>query len=148
LFLTKLRFSKTEILQLMVAMTLVTLVGYSLNGYRYFSLDFLVMFSMSFLIHELPHKFLAQHYHSWAEFRTNLNGLLITAISAIPFIPFKFIAPGAVMVRIYDNNKLDKVALIGPLTNILFSIIFYTISIFNSSNFFLIGSNFNSDCNA
>lgn len=112
-------------------MTLITLVRYSLNGYRYFSIDFLLMFSMSFLIHELSHIFPAQYYHSMAEFRANINGLIMTAISANPFIPFKFIAPGAVMVRIYDNDELGKVALVGTLNNILFCIIFYNIYLFN-----------------
>lgn len=136
-------FSKTEILHLSIAMTLVILVGCSLNGYRSISVDFLVMFGMSFLLHELAHKFLAQHYRSWAEFRTNMGGLMITAISALPFIPFKFIAPGAVMVNNYDFIKLGKVALVGPLVNIFFCLVFYCLYLLGLGSFFNIGANFN-----
>jgi Zn-dependent protease len=91
-------FSKTEIKHLLLATGLVTAVGLSLNHYRHISVEFLLIFTSAFLTHELAHKFLAQSYGSWAEFRTDLYGIMVTAISAIPFIPFKFIAPGAVMI--------------------------------------------------
>ena len=67
----------------------------------------------------MTHKFLAQYYGSWAEFRAQLYGLVITAISALPIMPFKFIAPGAVMVGLSDKNRFGRVALIGPLTNLI-----------------------------
>ncbi len=111
--------SKTELLHLTVAALLVTAVGLSLNGYRHFSWQFLAIFVSAFLVHELAHKFLAQYYGSWSEFRAQLYGLLITAISALPFVPFKLIAPGAVMVGLTDRNKFGRVALIGPLTNLV-----------------------------
>jgi Zn-dependent protease len=34
-------------------------------------------------------------------------------------MPFKFIAPGAVMVGLSDKNRFGRVALIGPLTNLI-----------------------------
>src|SRR5919197_4107354 len=89
----RLSFSKTELKHLLLATGLVTAVGLSFNHYRHVSLEFLLIFISAFLIHELAHKFLAQSYGSWAEFRTDLYGIMVTAISAIPFIPFKFIAP-------------------------------------------------------
>ena len=123
-----LHFSKTEIKHLLIATFLVTLVGMSLNNYRYISIEFLVIFIIAFLFHELAHKFLANFYGSWAEFRTQIYGLIITAISAMPFMPFKFIAPGAVMVGISETRKLGKVALIGPVTNIIMGFVLLTIS--------------------
>ena len=45
-------------------------------------------------------------------------------MSAIPFMPFKFIAPGAVVVGLSDRNKFGRVALIGPLTNLVMGFTF------------------------
>ena len=137
-------FSKTEIKHLLIATFLVSLVGMSLNNYRYISIEFLVIFIIAFLFHELAHKFLANFYGSWAEFRTEIYGLIITAISAIPFIPFKFIAPGAVVVGISVKSKLGKVALIGPITNLVMGFVFLLFSyIYPSSIYFGIGASFN-----
>jgi len=138
------RFSRTEIKHLLLATFLVLLVGMSLNNYRYISFEFLVIFIISFLFHELAHKFLANFYGSWAEFRTELYGLIVTAISAIPFMPFKFIAPGAVIVGISDNEKLGKVALIGPMTNLVMGFLFLLLSyLYPFSIYFSIGASFN-----
>src|SRR5919205_339562 len=115
----KLSFSKTEIKHLSLATGLVTAVGLSFNHYRHISAEFLLIFISAFLVHELAHKFLAQSYGSWAEFRTDLYGIMVTAISAIPFIPFKFIAPGAVIIGLSDKSRFGRVAFIGPLTNIV-----------------------------
>lgn len=106
-------------LHLFVATLLVTGVGLSFNHYRHISWQFLAIFISAFLVHELAHKLLAQYYGSWAEFRAQLYGLVITAISALPIMPFKFIAPGAVMVGLSDKNKFGRVALVGPLTNLV-----------------------------
>ncbi len=137
--------SKTELLHLAIATLLVTAVGLSLNGYRHFSWQFLAIFISAFLVHELAHKFLAQYYGSWAEFRAQISGLLITAISALPIMPFKFIAPGAVMVGLSDGNKFGRVALIGPLTNLVMGFSFLLLSLFNGSYspYFTIGASFN-----
>jgi Zn-dependent protease len=82
------------------------------------------MFVSAFLVHELAHKFLAQYYGSWSEFRAQVYGLVITAISALPIMPFKFIAPGAVVVGLTDRNKFGRVALIGPLTKLAMGFLF------------------------
>ncbi len=141
----RIKTSKTELLHLTIATLLVTAVGLSLNGYRHFSWQFLAIFISAFLVHELAHKFLAQYYGSWAEFRAQISGLLITAISALPIMPFKFIAPGAVMVGLSDGNKFGRVALIGPLTNLVMGFSFLLLSLFNSSYspYFTIGASFN-----
>jgi Zn-dependent protease len=138
------RFSRTEIKHLLIATFLVLLVGMSLNNYRYVSSEFLVIFIIAFLFHELAHKFLANFYGSWAEFRAELYGLIVTAISAIPFIPFKFIAPGAVIVGISDKEKLGKVALIGPMTNLVMGLVFLLLSyLYPYLIYFNIGASFN-----
>lgn len=120
----KIKSSKTELLHLSIATLLVTAVGLSFNYYRHISWQFLAIFIGAFLIHEFAHKFLAQYYGSWAEFRAQIYGLIVTAISAVPFMPFKFIAPGAVMVGLSDKKKFGRVALIGPLTNLVMGFAF------------------------
>jgi Zn-dependent protease len=141
----EIKSSKTELLHLAVATLLVMAVGLSLNGYRYFSWQFIAIFVSAFLVHELAHKFLAQYYGSWAEFRAYMWGLVITAISALPMMPFKFIAPGAVMIGLSDRSKFGRVALIGPLTNLAMGFSFLLLSVFfNSySPYFAAGASFN-----
>ena len=136
--------SRTEVIHLTVATILVVVVGLSFTNYRQVSWQFLLIFISAFLVHELAHKFLAQFYGSWAEFRAQLYGLLITAISAIPMIPFKFIAPGAVVVGLNDRNKFGKVALIGPLTNLLMGFAFLILYDIQASYVFRLGASFNS----
>lgn len=126
----KIKSSKTELLHLSIVTALVTAVGLSLNNYRNISWEFLAMFISAFLVHELAHKFLAQFYGSWSEFRAQLYGLIVTAISAAPFMPFKFIAPGAVMVGLSDRRKFGRVAFIGPLTNLVMGFTFMFLSYF------------------
>lgn len=140
----KIKSSKTELLHLIVATLLVTAVGLSLNDYRRISWQFLAIFISAFLVHELAHKFLAQYYGSWAEFRAQVYGLIITAISALPIMPFKFIAPGAVMVGLTDRNKFGRVALIGPLTNLVmgFSFLMF-VNLYPYHSYLYAGASFN-----
>ena len=143
--LLSIKTSKTELLHLSLATALVICVGLSLNNYRYFSWQFLAIFTSAFLVHELAHKFLAQYYGSWAEFRAEIYGLILTAISALPIMPFKFIAPGAVMVRLNDRSKFGRVALVGPLTNLAmgFSFLVLTLTYGSYNPYFAVGASFN-----
>jgi Zn-dependent protease len=112
-----LRFSKVELGHLFIGTALVAAVGLSLIEYR-IAWDFLAVFVSAFLVHELGHKFLAQLYRAWAEFRILLFGAAITAFSALPFT-FKFIAPGAVFVGgSLSEGRHGRVSWIGPLTNL------------------------------
>src|SRR5262245_39399231 len=62
-----LRFSKIEVLHLVIATALVTVVGMSFYSFT-FRWDFITIFICAFILHELGHKFLAQFYRAWAEF--------------------------------------------------------------------------------
>ena len=141
----RIKFSKLEIRDLTIATILVIAVGLSFNGYRHISWQFLAIFVSAFLVHEFAHKLLAQFYGSWAEFRASAYGLLVTAISAIPFIPFKFIAPGAVVIDLSDRSKFGRVAFIGPLANLVMGFIFLILFYQHPFVGFLrIGASFNS----
>jgi Zn-dependent protease len=76
---------------------------------------------MGFILHELAHKYVAQGYGLWAEFRLNMTGLLLTAVSVIS--PIKFIAPGAVMIAGFaDRERMGKTAFAGPITNVIIAV--------------------------
>ena len=82
-----------------------------------------------FLLQELAHKWMAQQYGCWAEYRGNKNGLYFAlAMSAFGFL---LAAPGAVMVsgRITDRQN-GIIAAVGPLTNIAIAIVALPIYIF------------------
>ena len=144
-----LRFSKTEILHLAIATFLVTAVGLSLYRFQ-FRWDFLLIFISAFIVHELGHKFLAQFYRAWAEFRVLFYGAVVTAISALPFFPFKFIAPGAVMISgNLSAARNGRVSLIGPLTNLamgtgfLCSYLAIAATVGSANPILLVGARFN-----
>jgi Zn-dependent protease len=121
-------FSGKEIEHLALATMLVVGVGLSLDfagnangGYLLLALS-TVAFTVSFLVHEIAHKIVAQKHGLWAEFRLTLMGAVLTAIS-IP-LPFKFISPGAVMVAgAADRKTMGKTAVAGPCTNIVLATI-------------------------
>lgn len=77
-----------------------------------------------FLLHELAHKFVAQYYHCWAEFRAYDLMLLIALFSS--FFGFLFAAPGAVMIdaRGITRKQHGLVALAGPATNFVLAAVF------------------------
>ena len=124
------RFSSTEIRHLIVGVGLVTAAGVSLFWNSLgtnVSTDIpglvisAVLFSMGFILHELAHKYVAQGYGLWAEFRLNMTGLLLTAVSVIS--PIKFIAPGAVMIAGFaDKTRMGKTAFAGPITNVIITV--------------------------
>jgi Zn-dependent protease len=143
-----LRFSKLEILHLLIATVLVAAVGLSLYRFQ-LRWDFLAIFVSAFVIHELGHKFLAQFYRAWAEFRILFYGAVVTAISALPFFPFKLIAPGAVMISgNLSVGRYGRVSLIGPLTNLAMGIGFLCVYLMTAiidspSAILLVGVRFN-----
>ena len=119
-----LRFSPTEIRHLILGTALVTAVGISLirnvfatNGYLGIAVA-TVLFAMGFILHELAHKYVAQGYGLWAEFRVNTFGVLLTAVSIVS--PLKFIAPGAVVISgMADNDRMGRTAIAGPIVNVV-----------------------------
>ena len=119
------RFGETEIRHLIVGTALVTAAGISFLVGRSFSILGLVVsaiiFSTGFIVHELAHKYVAQGYGLWAEFRLNMTGLLLTALSIVS--PIKFIAPGAVMISGFaDKDRIGRTAIAGPLVNVAITV--------------------------
>lgn len=137
-------FSPTEIKHLTVGTLLVLGVGLSFfyigSGTSLVILESLsIAFTLSFLLHELAHKFAAQHFQLWAEFRLTTQGALITLISIFLPPPFKIISPGAVMIAgSATRETVGKTALAGPLINILISFVCVLIAVFAQDIFWII----------
>ena len=78
---------------------------------------------IGFLLHEMAHKYVAQKYHCYAEFRS-FDNMLLLAI-AMSFFGFVFAAPGAVMIRgVVTKERNGKISIAGPITNIILASIF------------------------
>lgn len=95
------RIGPTERIDLLLSW-IVLVIGFSLaiGGRRVPSIDLILTSALAvgtgFLLHELAHKFIAQRYGYWAEYRANRNGLLIIIIMSL--MGFILAAPGAVMI--------------------------------------------------
>lgn len=97
-----------------------------------FTTKFLTIFIISaltaglgFLLHELAHKFTAQHYGCIAEFRA-FNQMLYLALGLAMIVGFIFAAPGAVMISGMITRKENGIiSAAGPLTNYVLALIFF-----------------------
>ncbi|MBU2561505.1 MAG: hypothetical protein KKD17_04350 [Nanoarchaeota archaeon] len=122
--------SQKELLDLTKAWIILGLAfAIVMNGFK-LDLAFLVAFIISlltigvgFLFHELAHKFMAQRYGCFAEFRS-FDKMLILAL-IFSFFGFIFAAPGAVMIRGQLTRRQNgTISAAGPGMNILVSLLF------------------------
>lgn len=128
------RFSTTEIKDILKSWFVISLAFGILITNNLFSAEILINFSIAlftvgigFLLHELAHKFLAQKYRYFAEFKAD-NKMLLIAI-ATAFFGFLFAAPGGVMIGGgSDNRKLSLIAAAGPATNLFLALVFFILS--------------------
>lgn len=76
-----------------------------------------IMVMSSFILHELAHKFTAQRFGAWSEFRMYPTGLILCLIMSV--VGFLFAAPGAVYIRGYITDEMNgKISIAGPAVNI------------------------------
>ena len=133
------RFSRTEILHLALASLLFAgvMVGWLTGGYTkdlvytiFGVVVFFVLIIAAFLLHEIAHKFKAQSYGCWSEFRIQTRGVYITLFAML--FGFLVFAPGATMIVGHpDKKSMGKISLSGPLTNLFmagFFLMLYPIS--------------------
>jgi Zn-dependent protease len=125
-----LRFSRHEIKDLVKAWAVISLAfTIVMVGIR-FSTDFIMGFFVAaltvgtgFVAHELGHKFVAQHYGCFAEFRAYNNMLLAALIMS--FFGFIFAAPGAVMIMgNIDRIRNGRISAAGPFMSLSIASIF------------------------
>jgi Zn-dependent protease len=81
-----------------------------------------------FVLHELMHKFTAERYGYWAEFRMWFMGIVLALITST--LGFIFAAPGATYIQGYNVSDRQNgiISLAGPLTNVVIAIIFLLVS--------------------
>ena len=84
--------------------------------------------TLSFVLHELVHKYVAQHYGAIAGFRTSTTGLLITLATSL--FGFLIGIPGATMIYAHHFTRRENgiVSLAGPLTNFAVFAVFLAIT--------------------
>lgn len=109
--------------------------GFSLASgkiYSIFSASFATYFLISlltaglgFLLHELSHKFVAQHYGCAAEFRA-FDQMIYFAVGLALVIGFIFAAPGAVMISgMITRRENGIISAAGPLMNYVLGMAFW-----------------------
>jgi Zn-dependent protease len=92
----------------------------------------LVTVGTGFVLHELSHKFTAQRYGYWAEFRMWPLGLLLALGTSL--LGFIFAAPGATYISgsNISQEQNGKISLAGPLTNVAVAVFFLPFLLFGS----------------
>lgn len=115
---------KGELAELLIAVVAVFAVFASSFSWNLTPSAAVKLFLLAFVIyipHELAHKFVAEYYGFPARFQISPMLLALTLLSAIPFMPLKFIVPGAVRVYAYPgySRSIDgKVSAAGPLVSL------------------------------
>jgi len=91
-----------------------------------FYIVFIIAFftaGIGFLFHELMHKYVAQGYGLFAEFRAYYKMLWLAIL--LSFFGFIIAAPGAVYIKGNINKeKNGKISVAGPVTNLILGVLF------------------------
>lgn len=137
-------FSRVELEHLVMAIGILTVVfsfTFSKNNLLFFLLGSPIditsyFFFMpiaflgivtAFVVHELSHKFVAQKYGLWSEFRMYPRGLLVSVIIAF-FTGLVFAAPGAVMFRGDARlSVIGRIAAAGASSNLAIAVVTYVL---------------------
>ncbi len=136
------KFSRIEVTHILISMIILTFAfaialppdNIISGNFKFEVFPYYLMLSFfgiltAFFVHEMSHKFIAQKYGLWAEYRMFPLGLFLALI--LSFTGFVFAAPGAVMFlggsRDYETGKI---AMVGPLANILISVILFPLYVF------------------
>lgn len=123
-------FSTTEIRDIAIAIIALTISttlifhknkifsnDVTINVLCWTGVSFIIVI-LSFMLHELGHKFTAQRYGVWAEFRMFPMGLLFGILSSCAGLLFA--APGAVYINgILTKEMNGKISAAGPVVNIV-----------------------------
>lgn len=126
------RFAPNEIKELAMAWLALAVVFSRAFGGAFLPNFILILptLGIAFIAHELSHKFMAQRYGFWAQFRISIRGLLFAFFLAL-FSPIVFAAPGAVVIspisrhgRLASREETGRISLAGPIANFTLVCIF------------------------
>lgn len=128
------KFSRQEIIHILIAMAALT-IAFSFAFVTYpplshidevigfLPLSFLAI-ATAFFCHEIAHKYVGQKFGYWSEFRMYPRGLLFALFLAI-LAGIVFAAPGAVQIfGRPDREEMGKIAVAGPVTNLILGLLF------------------------
>ncbi|MCD7782063.1 MAG: site-2 protease family protein [Methanosphaera sp.] len=128
-------FSEIEKKDLTISIIVITLIyAFSISGHSIYWFLILIPLSLvtvgiSFILHELGHKVVAQRYGFVAEFRKWTQGLILAVITSL--LGFLFLAPGAVYIGSFTGQITTEengiISIAGPLINIGLAILFLLI---------------------
>ncbi len=92
-----------------------------------------VIVGSGFVLHELLHKFTAQRFGFWSEFRANYFTLVLSIVVAA-FVGIVFAAPGATMIYGPNITKRQNgiISAAGPLLNLALSGLFLPLWLFST----------------
>ena len=127
------RFSQREIKDLFFAWILISIAFVILFKGRFgglfqsiFGIGLVISgltVGIGFLFHELMHKYVAQRYGLFAEFKAFYKMIFLSI--GLAFFGFIIAAPGAVMIRGHITRERNgKISLAGPVTNIILAVLF------------------------
>jgi len=140
----RIKFSETEIIDLLwawaaISFAFAVVFAVHATGVRGFMViraigseffTFLIVsgitVGVAFIFHEMAHKFVAQRYGCWAEFRKFNFGLILAVM--ISFWGLILAAPGAVMIDgMVSREQNGKISIAGSLTNIILALLFLAV---------------------
>jgi Zn-dependent protease len=134
--MNKLRFSPIEFAHLFWAWILISIAFTIIlrneqNSFFYFFSVSLFTVGVGFILHELSHKYFAQKYGCFAEFRADFF-MLFLAIG-MSFFGFFFAAPGAVFIHgTITTRRNGIISIAGPATNAVLAAVFFIVTFFTS----------------
>ncbi|MDG7010856.1 MAG: hypothetical protein JRN57_01925 [Nitrososphaerota archaeon] len=99
----------------------------------------LITVGPGFVFHELSHKFVAQRYGFWAEFRMWPMGLVLALVTSL--LGFIFAAPGATYISgaNISSEENGKISIAGPAVNVLIGALFFPLTFSNDPLLYAIG---------
>ncbi|MEM3646893.1 MAG: AN1-type zinc finger domain-containing protein [Thermofilum sp.] len=136
------RIEVTHLLAAWLVLSLCFSTGYFLRFSSMLPLVFainLCVVGTGFMFHELAHKFAAQRYGYWSEFRLWPRGLAMALLSSLLTLgSFVFAAPGATYVAplhqayewsgTVERRRMGLISLAGPLSNVAWAAAFFFLS--------------------
>ncbi len=99
--------------------------GLTLGGFLYLLPMAFLAVTLSFVLHELMHKFVAQHFGAVAAFKKSDNGILITLVTSTFGFLIGMVGATVIYASHFTREEEGYVSLAGPLTNfIVFAVAF------------------------
>ncbi len=120
-------FSERELKEIGISVVVLSIIfsDFTITSIMY---SFIAV-GFAFVLHEMGHRFVARRYGFHAEYRMWVNGLIFALfLAVISGGSFVFAAPGAVYIGgIIPRDKHGKIALAGPMVNVILAVIFFAI---------------------